>query len=142
MNNMTDNDIISILNDFCLFTNIENPYGRLNMKIKENGTNLSIGEKQLICFARAALKKCKIVILDEATASIDIHTERILKKNIQTYFNDSTVIIIAHHIQMVSECEKIIVIDEGKVIESDTYNNLLNNKSSKFYELYAETLLS
>jgi ABC-type multidrug transport system fused ATPase/permease subunit len=43
---------------------------------------------------------------------------------------------------MVSECEKIIVIDEGKVIESDTYNNLLNNKSSKFYELYAETLLS
>ena len=96
----------------------------------------------MICFARAALKKCKIVILDEATASIDIHTERILKKNIQTYFNDSTVIIIAHHIQMVSECEKIIVIDEGKVIESDTYNNLLNNKSSKFYELYAETLLS
>ena len=142
MNNMTDNDIISILNDFCLFTNIENPYGRLNMKIKENGTNLSIGEKQLICFARAALKKCKIVILDEATASIDIHTERILKKNIQTYFNDSTVIIIAHHIQMVSECEKIIVIDEGKIIESDTYKNLLNNTSSKFYELYAETLLS
>ena len=142
MNNMTDNDVISILNDFCLFTNIENPYGRLNMKIKENGTNLSIGEKQLICFARAALKKCKIVILDEATASIDIQTERILKKNIQTYFSDSTVIIIAHHIQMVSECEKIIVIDEGKIVESDTYNNLLNNKSSKFYELYAETLLS
>ena len=142
LNKSNDEEIIRILDDFCLFTSIEKKEERLNLMIKENGTNLSIGEKQLICFARAAMKKSKIVILDEATASIDVHTEKILQQNIEKYFKEATVIIIAHHIQMVEGCERIVVIDNGKVIECDTYETLLANHKSKFYELYSESLAS
>lgn len=136
----SDNEIIKVLDDFCLFPSIKRNSERLNFSIKENGANLSIGEKQLICFARAAMKRNKIVILDEATASIDVQTEKILQKNIDKYFNESTVIMIAHHIQMVEGCERIVVVDGGKIVECDTYKNLLENQHSKFFELYSESL--
>ena len=130
----SDEKILEILNDFCLFEN----YGKdkLNISINENGKNLSLGEKQLISFARTAIKKNKIVILDEATSSLDIKTEKIISNNIKKYFFDSTVIIIAHHLQMVKECERILVIDNGEIVESGTYSELLKDKNSKFYSLY------
>ena len=130
----SDEEILEILNDFCLFEN----YGKdkLNIVISENGKNLSLGEKQLISFARTAIKKNKIVILDEATSSLDINTEKIINNNIKKYFVESTVIIIAHHLQMVKECERIIVIDNGEIVESGTYSELLKDKNGKFFSLY------
>ena len=130
----SDEKILEVLNDFCLFEN----YGKdkLNIVISENGKNLSLGEKQLISFARTAIKKNKIVILDEATSSLDIKTEKIIYNNMKKYFVDSTVIIIAHHLQMVKECERILVIDNGEIVESGTYSQLLKDKNGKFYSLY------
>ena len=138
LNKYSDNEIIEILNNFCLFNEIQSDYRRLRIEIKENGNNLSIGEKQLICFARAALKKSKIIILDEATSSLDINTEKIISKNMDILFKDCTVIMIAHHINIVEECDRIFVVDNGEIVENGIYDNLLSNKKSKFYELYSE----
>jgi ABC-type multidrug transport system fused ATPase/permease subunit len=130
----SDQEILSVINDFCLFKKMGNE--KLDLKIKENGKNLSLGEKQLISFARAVIKKNKIVILDEATSSLDIVTEKIIQNNLHKYLHNSTVIMIAHHLQMVKECEKIIVMENGEIVESGRYNDLLKNKNSKFYSLY------
>ena len=138
----SDNEILEILDSFSLFNDINSNEKRLNIKIKEGGSNLSIGEKQLICFARAALKKSKLIILDEATSSMDVHTEEIIQKNMKILFEDCTVIMIAHHIQMVNKCQKIVVLDNGEIVECDTYENLMVNKNSKFYSLYKESLAS
>ena len=94
------------MSDFCLFQKLGKE--KLNVKIKENGKNLSSGEKQLISFARAVIKKNKIVILDEATSSLDTETEKIIQNNLRKYFQDSTVIMVAHHLQMVKNCHIII----------------------------------
>ena len=130
----TDEEILEVMNDFGLFP--KNGNEKLDLKIKEHGKNLSLGEKQLISFVRAVIKKNKIIILDEATSSLDYETEKIIQNNLKKYFKDSTVIMIAHHLQMVKECEKILVIDDGKIIESGNYLDLLKDKNSKFYSLY------
>ena len=135
-----DNEILEILDSFNLFKDVINSKRRLNFFINQNGSNISFGEKQLICFARAAMKKSKIVILDEATSSMDNKTESIIQKNMDILFKDCTIIMIAHHIQMVKKCKKIIVIDNGEIVENDTYDKLIKNKTSKFYNLYSESL--
>ena len=129
-----DDKILEILNDFCLFEKYGNE--KLNINISENGKNLSLGQKQLISFARAVIKKNKIIILDEATSSVDTETEKIIQNNMEKYFGDSTVIIIAHHLQMVKNCKTIYVIDNGEIVESGSYSDLLKDKNSKFYSLY------
>ena len=142
LNKHKEKEILDILDSFNLFKEIINSQRRLNFYIKEGGSNLSIGERQLICFARAALKKSKVVILDEATSAMDFQTENIIQENIDNLFKDYTVIMIAHHIQMVSKCKRIIVIDNGEIVENDSYDNLMENKKSKFYSLYSESLPS
>ena len=134
LNIYSDEEILEIMDNLGIFKKTGKE--KLNIKIKENGKNLSLGEKQLICFARAIIKKNKIIILDEATSSLDIETEKIIQKNMKHYFKDCTVIIIAHHLQMVQECQTILVMDNGKILESGTYNGLLNDKNSKLYSLY------
>ena len=142
MNIYQDKEIIKFLDEFSLFKDFEDNNKRLDIEIKENGSNLSIGEKQLICFVRAALKKSKVIILDEATSSMDVQTEKIIQNNINENLKDCTIIMIAHHIQMVSACQRIIVIDKGEIVECDSYEKLMNDKKSKFYELYSESLIS
>ena len=127
----TDRKIIDVLNDFCLFNELNNKE-KLEFEIKENGKNISPGQKQLICFARAAIKKNKIVILDEATSSLDHETEKTIKNNMEKYFEGCTLIMITHHISMVKDYKNIIVIDKGEIIESGSYSELINNKSGAF----------
>ena len=134
LNKYTDEEILQVMDDFGIFKKMGKE--KLKIKIKENGKNLSSGEKQLINFARAIIKKNKIIILDEATSSLDIETEKIIQKNMRHYFKDSTVIMIAHHLQMVQGCQTILVIDNGQIIEMGSYHELLNDKNSKFYSLY------
>ena len=134
MKKHSDEEILQILDDFGIFKKLGKE--KLDIKIKENGKNLSLGEKQLISFARAIIKKNKIIILDEATSSLDRETEKIIQKNMKYYFKDSTVIMIAHHLQMVQGCQTILVIDNGEIVENGSYSDLLKNKNSKFYSLY------
>ena len=113
----------------------------LDQNISENGSNLSIGEKQLICITRAILRKTKIIVLDEATASIDYKTEEIIQKALNELLNDSTMICIAHRIKTVMNANKILVLENGEIAEFDTPKNLLENKNSLFYDFYSKSLL-
>jgi ATP-binding cassette subfamily C (CFTR/MRP) protein 1 len=83
------------------------------MKITEGGKNLSSGEKQLICICRAILRKNKIVILDEATANIDVVTEQKIQKLIKEEFTESTVITIAHRLNTIIKSDKVLVLSHG-----------------------------
>ena len=106
------------------------------MEVAEGGTNLSVGEKQLICIARAILRKTKIIIMDEATANIDYETEEIIQKAIGEIMNDSTIITIAHRIKTIIKYDKILVLDKGVLMDFDSPEELLKKKEGIFYELY------
>ena len=106
----------------------------LNSNITED--SLSVGEKQLICIARAIVRKSKIILLDEATASVDMITEEKIQIAIKSYLKDSTLIAIAHRIKTISNYDRIIVLDKGKVVEFDSPNKLLKNKNGFFYKLH------
>ena len=132
-----DEKILKILEDFCLFNELKNNE-KLNYEILENGKNLSPGQKQLICFARAVIKNNKIVILDEATSSLDYETEKTIKKNMEKYFKNCTLIMITHHISMVKDFQNIIVIDKGEIIDEGSYDKLMKNRNGISTVLYEE----
>ena len=135
-----DEEIISILKKIG-FEYTETDEQILNRKIEQGGSNLSVGEKQLICIARAILRKTKIVVMDEATANIDMKTEEKIQKALQYVLNDSTVITVAHRIKTIIDYDKILVLDNGKIIEFDTPQNLLKQEKSLFYELYSKSTM-
>ena len=137
----TDNNILDIIKiiGFDYIIN-RNPEGLLQ-QISEGGNNLSIGEKQLICIIRAILRKSKIIIMDEATSSIDYKSEEIIQTAFNKILNKSTVITIAHRIKTILNYDKIISLDNGKIIDFDTPNNLLQKKKGIFYELYHKSTL-
>ena len=114
---------------------------KLSHTISENGSNLSIGEKQLICITRAILRKSKIVILDEATSNIDFKHEEIVQKAIDQLLKNSTLISIAHRIKTVLNSDKILVLENGEVKEFDKPDVLLKDKNSLFSELYTKSLI-
>ena len=135
-----DSEIINSINQVGLF-NLMQENGRdiskgIEIKVKENGANLSLGEKQMICFARAILRKSKIILLDEATASVDQKTERAIQDVLEKIFIDTTMITIAHRIQTVKKCDKILVMDNGRIVEFDSPQNLLKKDTGIFKMLY------
>jgi ATP-binding cassette subfamily C (CFTR/MRP) protein 1 len=97
----------------------------LEMNIDSEGTNLSQGEKQLVCFARSILRPSNLILLDEATASIDLKTEESIQKAIETEFKECTMLIVAHRVQTVMECDKILVMKDGEVEDYDSPENLM-----------------
>ena len=135
-----DAEIVSILKKIG-FEYTEPDDKILDRKIEQNGSNLSVGEKQLVCIARAIIRKTKIVIMDEATANIDMTTEEKIQKALQYVLNDSTVITVAHRIKTIIEYDKILVLDNGNIIEFDTPQNLLKNEKSLFFELYSKSTI-
>ena len=136
----SDNQIVEVMKNIGFNYIIENHIQGLNQKISENGGNLSIGEKQLICITRAILRKTKIVIIDEATANIDYKTEKIIQNAINEILKQSTLITIAHRIKMIMNSDKVLILDNGNLVEFDTVKNLLDNKKSLFYDLYKKSL--
>ncbi|XP_049784175.1 ATP-binding cassette sub-family C member 5-like isoform X3 [Schistocerca cancellata] len=106
--------------------------GQLDAKVTQEGDRLSTGEKQLLCLARALLRNCKILILDEATAAVDPETEACVQSTIESEFQHCTVLTIAHRLNTVMHCDHIIVMDKGQVVEMDTPRNLLSNPDSVF----------
>ena len=137
INAYKDEEIIKVIEKIGFDYLIKRNNEGLDQKISENGNNLSLGEKQLICIARGILRKTKIFVLDEATASIDIKTEDIIQKALDEILKDSTMIIIAHRIRTVMKANKILVLDNGKVVEFGTPENLTKNKNSYFYKFYS-----
>uniref|UniRef100_A0A6B2KYX3 Uncharacterized protein n=1 Tax=Arcella intermedia TaxID=1963864 RepID=A0A6B2KYX3_9EUKA len=110
----------------------------LESPIHEKGSNLSLGQRQLICIARALLRKSKILVLDEATASVDYETDYLIQKTIKESFSDFTVLTIAHRLHTVIHSDRILVIDNGNLVEFDTPQELLE-RESKFSSFVKET---
>jgi ABC-type multidrug transport system fused ATPase/permease subunit len=108
----------------------------LNSKIASLGSNLSAGERQLICLARAILSPNKIILFDEATSSIDVETEDKILKIIQKEFHDKTIITIAHRLKTIMASDRVFVVDDGVIGEAAAPAELLENKSGHFYKLW------
>ena len=104
-------------------------------EVAEGGENLSVGQRQLVCLARALLRKTKVLILDEATAAVDLETDDLIQSTIRNEFKDCTVLTIAHRINTIMDYDKIMVLDKGELKEFDTPDNLLKDDSSIFSSL-------
>uniref|UniRef100_T1J4L1 ABC-type glutathione-S-conjugate transporter n=1 Tax=Strigamia maritima TaxID=126957 RepID=T1J4L1_STRMM len=111
----------------------------LQHEINEGGENLSVGQRQLVCLARALLRKTKVLVLDEATAAVDLETDDLIQATIRKEFADCTVITIAHRLNTITDSTRIMVLDQGKIKEFDSPINLLNNTSTIFYSLAKDT---
>jgi ABC-type multidrug transport system fused ATPase/permease subunit len=111
---------------------------KLNEKISENGSNLSVGEKQLLCLTRSLLMDNKIIIMDEATSNIDINSEKTIQKVINEKLKEKTVILIAHRLETIMNMDKIILINDGEILEIGKPIDLINKKSF-FYNLVNES---
>ena len=118
----------------------EMPAG-LNSKISEGGSNFSVGQRQLVCLARAILRENKVLLMDEATANVDPQTDALIQKTIRQKFADCTVLTIAHRLNTVMDSDRILVMDAGRCVEFASPHELLNNTSESkiFYNMVKET---
>ncbi|XP_073979857.1 multidrug-Resistance like Protein 1 isoform X7 [Rhodnius prolixus] len=105
----------------------------LQHQVSEGGDNLSVGQRQLVCLARALLRKTKILVLDEATAAVDLETDDLIQSTIRTEFADCTVLTIAHRINTIMDSDRVLVLDKGEIVEFDSPNTLLSDATSLFY---------
>ncbi|XP_066521778.1 ATP-binding cassette sub-family C member 3 isoform X2 [Hoplias malabaricus] len=124
----SDDDIWSAVRQSHLHRFISNHPAKLNLECAEGGENLSVGQRQLVCLARALLRKTRILILDEATAAIDLETDDLIQSTIRTQFEDCTVFTIAHRLNTIMDYTRILVLDKGEIAEFDTPVKLIAQK--------------
>ncbi|KAA0052500.1 ABC transporter C family member 12-like [Cucumis melo var. makuwa] len=111
----------------------------LDTEVLEGGENFSVGQRQMISLARALLRRSKIIVLDEATAAVDVNTDSLIQKTIREEFKSCTMLIIAHRLNTIIDCDRILVLDAGQVIEYDSPEELLSNEESTFYRMVQST---
>lgn len=159
LNECSDADLWKALEDVQLKSYFHQFPEGLNFHINDSGSNLSVGQRQLLCLARAILQKNKIIILDEATASIDskqvefcsvkkfifknfflyFRTDKLIQSKIREKFADCTVLTIAHRLQTVMDSDRVLVMDSGQAIELDHPFVLLSNETSRLFSLAQQT---
>ncbi len=130
-----DENIWKVLEHAHLKTFVEGLSEGLEYQCGEGGGALSTGQKQLLCLARALLRKSRILILDEATGSVDMATDALIQNTIATQFNECTVLTVAHRLNTIMDYHRIIVLDKGRVVEFDSPQNLLLKDNSVFQSL-------
>ncbi|RUS76188.1 hypothetical protein EGW08_016032 [Elysia chlorotica] len=107
----------------------------LQYQCGEGGQNLSVGQRQLVCLARSLLRKTRILVLDEATAAVDMETDDLIQATIRSQFTDCTVLTIAHRLNTIMDYDRIMVLANGEIKELDTPAALLEDKNSMFYSM-------
>ena len=109
--------------------------------VEEGGKNFSVGQRQLLSLARAILRRCRIVLMDEVTASIDYVTDRLIQKTIRTseQLKAATIITVAHRLRTIADSDMIVVIHDGRIVEHDTPSRLLESEGSYFKSLASES---
>ncbi|XP_022762662.1 ABC transporter C family member 12-like isoform X1 [Durio zibethinus] len=115
-----------------------NSFG-LDSEVLEGGENFSVGQRQLLCLARALLRRSKILVLDEATAAVDVKTDAFIQQTIREEFKSCTMLIIAHRLNTIIECDRILVLDAGQVLEHSSPEELLANEESTFSKMVQST---
>ena len=135
MEQFKDADLWRVLEDVQLKDCVQSLEGQLDYELLEQGANVSVGERQLICLARVLLQKNKIVILDEPTAHVDPDTEQTIWKVVREKLRDSTVITIAHRLNTIRDCDKILVLKNGEVDEFDSFSTLVNRKGGTLSQM-------
>ncbi|CAG2062087.1 unnamed protein product [Timema podura] len=111
----------------------------LETNISDGGSNMSVGQRQLICLARAILRNNKILLLDEATANVDPQTDALIQKTIRLKFADCTVLTVAHRLNTIMDSDKVLVMDAGRMVEYDHPYKLLQNRDGPFSQLVQQT---
>jgi ABC-type multidrug transport system fused ATPase/permease subunit len=115
-----------------------NIFENMSSTISEGGLNLSQGQRQLLCLARAIVSRPKIMVLDEATSAVDMVTDRLIQRSIREEFKDSTLIVIAHRLSTIADFDKVLVLSEGKKDEFGSPRALLEKKGT-FHNMIVES---
>ncbi|KAJ7005027.1 hypothetical protein NC653_009750 [Populus alba x Populus x berolinensis] len=134
----TDEQIWEVLDMCQLGDEVRKKERKLDSTVIENGENWSMGQRQLVCLGRVLLKKSKVLVLDEATASVDTATDNLIQQTLRQHFSDCTVITIAHRITSVLDSDMVLLLSHGLIEEYDSPTRLIENKSSSFSQLVAE----
>lgn len=114
----------------------------LDHEVSESGGNFSVGQKQLFCLARTLLRRSKILVLDEATAAVDVETDNLIQQTIRKEFKDSTILTIAHRLETIQDYDKVVIMENGSTIEEGAPADLLKKTNSRFHGLAKEAGLT
>nr|WP_206735978.1 ABC transporter ATP-binding protein [Aequorivita sp. KMM 9714] len=134
--NITEDEVIAAAKEIGVHKFIESLPGGYNYNVKERGSMLSSGQRQLISFLRAYVSKPSILVLDEATSSVDTYSEELIQTATDKITKDRTSIVIAHRLATIKKADKIIVMDAGKIVEEGTHHELLENENGFYRNLY------
>ena len=134
--NASEEDLNKVLKAAHLDDFVNSLEDGINTLIAENGESLSGGQQQRIAIARAMIKNAPIVVLDEATSALDNKSEKIVQKALDNLMQDKTVFVIAHRLSTIFNADKIVVIDDGKIVETGTHEELINISEGKYKNLY------
>ena len=132
-----DAEIWQTLRAIHLFDFVEQQTLKIMAPVSEGGSNLSVGQRQLLCLGRALLRKSKVLVMDEATASVDYETDSLIQQTIRTEFEQCTVLTIAHRIHTILNSDRVMVLDYGKIVEYDSPEILQKDPNSVFSSLLA-----
>ncbi|XP_022111266.1 multidrug resistance-associated protein 4-like [Acanthaster planci] len=135
----SDMELWNALDDVQLRSGVQDSAEKLNMEVGASGSKFSVGQRQLICLARAILRQNRVLIMDEATANVDPGTDALIQKTIRTKFLNSTVLTIAHRLHTVIDSDRIMVLDAGKLVEFDHPYALLQRPDSMLSRLVEQT---
>ncbi|XP_041806324.1 ATP-binding cassette sub-family C member 4-like [Chelmon rostratus] len=135
----TDEDLWNALQEVQMKAVVEDLPNKLETVLTESGSIFSVGQRQLVCLARAILRKNRILIIDEATANVDPRTDSLIQQTIRDKFQECTVLTIAHRLNTIIDCDRILVLAAGRIQEYDRPYALLQNRDGLFYQMVQQT---
>ncbi|XP_022343366.2 ATP-binding cassette sub-family C member 4-like isoform X1 [Crassostrea virginica] len=136
---LTDEQLWKALEEVQLKSAVDDLAGQLDSEVSEGGSNFSVGQRQLICLARAILRQNKILMIDEATANVDPRTDSLIQKTIREKFKQCTVITIAHRLNTIMDSDKVMVLNEGSLVEFNHPHVLLQDTEGYLYKMVQQT---